>query len=341
MKDVGVGVIGLGRLGYVHAYNAARRTPHGKLIAVCDQVEDLARSTASELGCKYYTNLRSMLDDRDVDAICVVTPTALHVDPVTAVCEAGKPLFCEKPLAGTMDDNLLLQKRIKDAGIICQIGFNRRFDPPYVEAMNMIKDGVIGKPVFFNGFSRDPFPAPPWACDPSKGGGMFIDIGIHDFDAARFLMGENVGRVFADASNLVVDPQGIKGFADNATANLRFASGALGNVHISMHANYGYDMRTEVYGEHGNLMIGGLNRAEVTLCSLEKGITRPATFQPEGKMPHFMIRFQEAYAREIAAFVECVMDNKKPIVNEDDAVEAFKISLACQKSADTGAPVSI
>ena len=341
MKDVGIGVIGLGRLGYVHAYNAARRTPHAKLIAVCDMVEDLAKETAKELGCKYYTNMYKMLEDKDIDAVCVVTPTGHHVEPVTAVAQAKKPLFCEKPLAGTIEDNLHLARVIKDAGIICQIGFNRRFDPPYVEAEQMIIDGVIGKPVYFNGFSRDPFPPPPWACDPTRGGGLFIDMQLHDFDTARFLMRDEVVRVYADETNLVVDSQGINRFADNVTVNLRFKGGALGNCHASMHAEYGYDMRTEVFGANGNIMIGGLNRAEVTLCTLDKGISKPATFLPKGRMPHFMIRFQEAYAREIAAFVECVLDDEPPKVNEDDAVAAFKISMASVRSAGEKLPVSV
>ncbi len=341
MNDVGIGVIGLGRLGYVHAFNVARRTPYAKLIAVCDQVEDLAKETATELGCKYYTNLHAMLDDADIDAVCVVTPTSLHVEPVTAVAEAKKPMFVEKPLAHTLADNIHLQKVIKDSGVICQIGFNRRFDPPYVEAEQMIIDGAIGKPVYFNGFSRDPFPPPPWACDPTKGGGLFMDMLIHDFDTARFLIRDEVVRVYGEETNVYVDGQGINRFADNVTVNLRFKNGALGNCHGSMHAEYGYDMRTEVYGTQGNLIIGGLNRAEVTLCSLDKGITKPATFQPEGKMPHFMIRFQEAYAREIAAFVECVLNNHKPKVTEDDAVAAYKISVSAAKSAGEKLPVDI
>ena len=341
MKDVGIAVIGLGRLGYVHAFNVARRTPHARLVAVCDMVEDLARATADELGCRYYTDMHRMLEDKDVDAVCVVTPTGHHVEPVTAVAAAGKPMFVEKPLAGTMEDNRHLAKLIKDAGVTCQIGFNRRFDPPYVEAEQMILDGAIGKPVFFNGFSRDPFPPPPWACDPSRGGGLFIDMQLHDFDTARFLMRDEVMRVYAEETNLVVDSQGISRFADNVTVNLRFKGGALGNCHASMHAEYGYDMRTEVYGSNGNIMIGGLNRAEVTLCTLDKGISKPATYQPEGKMPHFMVRFQEAYAREIAAFVECVLEDKRPKVTEDDAVAAFEISMAAVRSAGDRMPVEL
>jgi scyllo-inositol 2-dehydrogenase (NAD+) len=333
MKDIGIGVVGLGRLGYVHAFNLARQVPHAKLIAVCDMQADLAQATAAELGCRHYTEIRQMLANQDIDAVCVTTPTAYHVDPVQAVAEAGKPLFCEKPLADNWDDTVRLAKIIKDAGILCQMGFQRRFDPPYAEAAQMIRAGAIGKPVYFCSFSRDPFPPPPWACDPNKGGGLFIDMLLHDFDLARFLIQDEVSEVFADETNLVVDSAGIKRFADNVTVNLHFKQGALGAAHASMHAGYGYDVRSEVFGAKGNLILGGLNRTDLTLCTPEWGISRPQTFLPAGKFPHFMLRFKEAYIAEMKAFVDCVLHNTPPSVNADDAVKAFQIALAATKAA--------
>ncbi len=340
MKDIGMGAVGLGRLGYVHALNLAR-TPRAQLVAVCDTQEDLAKKVSGELGCKYYTNVRTMLEDKDIDAVCVTTPTAYHVDPVIAVAEAKKPLFCEKPLADNLEDTLHLAQVIKDAGIICQIGFQRRFDPPSAEAAQMIREGVIGKPTYITSVSRDPFPPPPWACDPNKGGGLFIDMLIHDFDLVRFLMQDEVVSIYGEETNLVVDSEGIERFADNVTVSFRFKNGALGTAHASMHAGYGYDVRGEVYGEKGNIMMGGLNRTELTLCSAEKGITRPTTFHPEGKLPHFMIRFKDAYELEMKAFVDCVIDNKAPSVNADDAIQAFKIALAATKSAGLRQPVVV
>jgi len=341
MQDVGVGVIGLGRLGYMHALNLARRTPHARLVAVCDVAENLAKETAAELGCRHYTDFNKMLESRDIDAVCVVTPSAHHVEPVTAVVQSGKALFCEKPLAATMEDNVHLAEIIKAAGILCQIGFMRRFDPPYVEAEQMIRDGAIGRPVFYNGIGRDPFPPPPWACDPSRGGGLFIDFLVHDFDCARFLLKDEVARVYADETNLIVDGQGINRFADNVTVNLRFKGGALGNCHCSMHSRYGHDIRTEVYGGEGAIMIGGLHRTEITLCTLEKGICRPTTFLPVGKLAPFAVRFQESYAVELAAFVECVLDNKPTKVGAADAVEAFRIAMAAVRSAGEKQPVDL
>jgi scyllo-inositol 2-dehydrogenase (NAD+) len=333
MNEIGIGAVGLGRLGVVHARNIARAVPRARLIAVCDMQADVARAAAAELGCACYTDVRQMLDNPAIDAVCVATPTAYHVEPVTAVAEAGKPLFCEKPLADNLADTLRLAQVIQDAGILCQMGFQRRFDPPYVEAKQMIRDGAIGRPVYFCAFSRDPFPPPPWACDPAKGGGLFIDMLLHDFDLARFLMDDEVAAVFADETNLVVDGAGINRFADNVTVSLRFRNGALGAAHASMHAAYGYDVRSEVYGSAGNLLLGGLNRTDLTLCSTSAGVSRPHTFLPQSERPHFMLRFEQAYIAEMQAFVDCVIDGNTPSVTADDAVQAFRIALAATQSA--------
>jgi len=331
MKDLGIGVVGLGRLGYVHALNVAR-LPGSRLIAVCDMDEVLVTGTAEELGCKAYTDIRRMLEDRDVDAVCVVTPTAYHLDPVTAVAEAGKPLFLEKPLAATLEENRRVAEIIESSGIKCQIGFQRRFDPDFAAAEQMIREGAIGTPVYINAYARDPFPPPPWAMDPSKGGGLYIDMLLHDFDIARFFMRDEVELVNADETNLVVDSEGVNRFADNVIVNLRFKGGALATYHASMHAEYGYDVRTEVHGSHGNLIIGGLNRTEVVLCTKEKGITRPQTFQPEGRLPHFMVRFKEAYENEIREFVQAVINDTPVKVDANDALQAYKIALAATEA---------
>lgn len=338
MKDIGIGVVGLGRLGYVHAYNVSH-SRGGRLVAVCDLDKNLGEETSRELGCLYYSDIRYMLERDDIDAVCVVTPTANHVEPVTAVAEAGKPLFLEKPLASNIEDNRKIASIIRKSGIKCQVGFNRRFDPANADAKKLIKSGAIGKPVFFNAFSRDPFPPPPWACDPAKGGGLFIDMLLHDFDLARFFLEDEVSKVYASEANLVVDSKGVNRFADNVTVNLSFKAGYLANYHASMHAEYGYDVRSEVYGSKGNLIIGGLNRDELTLCTLERGISKPETFQPEGKLPHFMIRYKEAYIREIDEFIDCIVNDKPVPVDEEDALRAFEIAIAAGESAGSGEPV--
>jgi predicted dehydrogenase len=311
------------------------------LIAVCDQQEELARQIADEMDCVWYTDLRKMLENKDIQAVCVVTPTAHHVEPVTAVIQAKKSLFCEKRLAGSLEDTIRLAELIKRSGLKCQIGFQRRFDPAHSEAQRMIREGCIGKPVYINGFSRDPFPPPPWACDPAKGGGLYIDFLLHDFDMARFLMNDEVETVFASDTNLVVDSEGIEDFADNAVVSLRFKGGALANYHASMHAGYGYDIRTEVFGSEGNLMIGDLHRIALTHCTKEGGISKPLSYQSQGKLPHFMVRFKEAYALEMKAFVDGVLECTPAPINEEDALKAFRIAVAAGASARRGLPVAV
>jgi scyllo-inositol 2-dehydrogenase (NAD+) len=334
-------VIGLGRLGYVHAQNLARNVKHAQLTAVCDVDEELSANAGREFGCKSYTDIEKLVADPDVDAVCVVTPTDRHVQPVTLVVESGKPLFCEKPLAGTLDDTVALADLIKAGGKPFQIGFMRRFDPPCARAKTLIQEGAIGRPVYFCGFSRDPFPPPPWACNPATGGGLFIDMLIHDFDLARFLMGDAIVEVFARDANLLVDSQGIERFADNATVSMKFKNGGLGHSHASMHAGYGYDMRSEVFGTEGNLSLGGLNKTELTLSTPGCGISKPETFLTVGKMPHFMYRFADAYRNQLEAFVTCLLDGKMPSVNEDDALAAYRVALAATESAANHTAVSL
>jgi myo-inositol 2-dehydrogenase/D-chiro-inositol 1-dehydrogenase len=164
---------------------------------------------------------------------------------------------------------------------------------------------------------------------------------IHDFDLARFLMGDDIVEVFADETNIVVDSQGIDRFADNVTVSMHFRNGALGHSHASVHAGYGYDMRTEVFGSEGNLSLGGLSKTELTLSTKEGGIAKPYTFQSEGRIPHFMYRFAEAYQKEMEAFVHCLLNGRAPEVNEDDALTAYRVSLAATESAGTCKPVQI
>ncbi len=341
MKDVGIGVVGLGRLGRVHANNIATRIRRAKLIAICDMNEELARGVAKELECKSYTRIEDMLGDGEIDAVCIVTPTAYHVEPIEKTLKAGRPFFCEKPLASNLKDTIYLTDLIEKSGILCQIGFNRRFDSEYIRAKEIIESGKIGKPVYFEGISRDPFPPPPWACDPEKGGGLFIDMLLHDFDLARFLMNDEVDTVFANETNLIVDGSGINRFADNVTANLRFKGGALGNCHASMHAEYGYDIRHEVYGEKGRVIVDTTNRLNISLATKERGLSRPYTYHTEKDVPHFMFRFGESYAKEVEAFVDTVMDGGKSLVTPRDALEAFKVSIAAIESAGKNNPVRL
>ena len=339
--SVGIGVIGLGRLGQVRARALANRVGGARLVAVTDIDSALAESTATRFGAVAVRSAAELVARDDIDGVVVATPTWIHVEPVELVAATGKALFCEKPLASTLADHHHLVQVVDEAGIVCMVGFNRRCDPDFVDARALVVDGAIGVPTYLHGRMRDPFPPPPWARDPAVGGGLFIDMLIHDFDSARMLLGQEVTRVFAQSANLVVDAGDIVGFADNATVALEFASGALGQLHSSMHAAYGYDVRTEVFGELGTIEIGGLVRHNVMLAAQGRGITYPDTFLPEGDIPHAMFRFGAAYEAEMAVFAEVISGSRTSPADHHDALAAFRIAAAAKESQSRREPVDV
>jgi myo-inositol 2-dehydrogenase/D-chiro-inositol 1-dehydrogenase len=336
-----LGLIGLGRLGRVRAEIAGRQLPNGRLSVVFDIDTELASTVASEYGAIAVDSVDALVNHPGVDGVIVCTPTALHVDPVTAVAATGKPLFCEKPLASNLEDTKRLVETIDQSGIACHIGFNRRHDPDHLRAREMITGGAIGTPTYLRSNIRDPFPPPPWALDPNTGGGLFIDMLIHDIDAARMLMGEEIVSVYASTANLVVDPEGIEGFADNATVSFTFTNGALGQFHASVHARYGYDVRAEIFGSDGLIELGRLNQDDVALMTESAGLTQPSTFQTRDGIPHAMFRFADAYRDEIIAFADTVANATTPIVNHHDALAAFRVAIACQRSATEARSVEL
>lgn len=339
MRDIRTAVVGLGRLGRTHAANLAHNVSRAALVAVCDIDEALRSGVARELGCDAYADVEAMLADAAVDAVIVATPSADHIEPVTAVAEAGVPVFCEKPLAANLPDNEKLAAVIEEAGVTCQIGFNRRFDPEYAEAHERIAAGEIGTPVYCYSISRDPFPPPVWACDPEQGGGLFFDMQLHDFDMSRFLLGSEPARVYAEETARVVEGQGINRFADNVVSSVAFADGSLGLFHASMHAAYGYDVATEIYGETGSIRIGGPEKSRLRVAAAGRGIAWPQTFLGEEGVPHFIRRFERSFVAELEAFCAALMDGRPAEVTPRDAVAAFRAAVCAAESAAAHKPI--
>ncbi len=334
-EKLGIGVVGLGRLGRLHAEHAARGLDNTRLVAVCDALGELAAAAARDLACRAYGSVEALLEDREVEAVVVATPSALHARPVLAIVSARRPLFCEKPLGASLAETLALARAIKESGVPFQVGFNRRYDSAFRRAEAIVRSGDIGRPVYFSGISRDPFPPPVWARDPARGGGLFVDMLLHDFDMARLLMDVEVEQVVADESPAP------DGFALDAVAQLRFQGGALGQCHASVHAGYGYDIRTEVFGESGTILIGGLNRDELAVGAQGKGVSHPSTYLPEGGLPHFFVRFGDSYRSELRAFASSVLEGRPPEPGLDDAVAAFRVADGALRSAASGEAVRL
>jgi scyllo-inositol 2-dehydrogenase (NAD+) len=329
-----VGLIGAGRMGKVFAHTLAFSVSEVDLLAVADVDAQAGQEAAARYGVKFiYTDYQELLRRDDIDAVVVVTPTATHAEVIQAAAAAGKHIFSEKPLAQTLEACDQAIAAVEKAGVKLQLGFMRRFDPAYVMAKQRIDAGEIGKPVMFRSTSRDPKRTSLEFARRENSGGLIMDMGVHDFDLARWLMGSEVVRVHSEGGCLVYPELEEVGDIDNAMINLKFADGAIGNIDVSRNAVYGYDIRTEVLGSQGGLLIGKLQQT-ATLVMTRRGVTHDT-------VPYFMERFGEAYAAEIRDFAACIIENRLPSVGGYDARQATAIGIAATRSLDEGCPVEV
>jgi len=331
-------VIGLGRMGRFYAHTLASSAPRVKLVAVADSDPKARAAVQAELGSKprAFERADDVLALAEVDAVVVATPTSTHAQVLIAAAEAGKAIFSEKPLALTLGDTHAALTAVERAGVPLQVGFMRRFDPAYRQAVAAIGAGQIGRPVTFKGVGRDPTCPPLDYANPASSGGLVVDMGIHDFDLARWLMSSEVEHVSAEGTLVACDELATVGDIDNAVINLRFANGAIGNIDLSRNARYGYDVRTEVLGSIGAVIVGGLSQAAVNGVQL----LRQAAPQTS-ETPFFVTRFAAAYRTQIDHFVDCLEQGRPPAVGGQDALAAFEIAHAATLSWQTGRPVAL
>ncbi|MBX7187044.1 MAG: Gfo/Idh/MocA family oxidoreductase [Vicinamibacteria bacterium] len=328
-----VGLIGLGRLGRVYARDLASRIGETRLAAVCDPIDEVVSEVADEfeVGGRH-TRAEDLIADPGVEAVVIVTPTRTHRDLAVLCARAGKPAFCEKPAALSLGDALAMKEAVERSGSFLQMGFMRRFDSGYVAARARLSAGDIGKAVLFKSSSRDPQPPPLAYADPRSSGGLILDLGIHDFDLARFFMGE-VGTVSAIGGALAFPELATVGDIDNAVVTLTFRDGRLGVVDLSRHGVYGYDVSTEILGDAGALRVGALR--ETPLSWLTRNNVSHDT------PPGFLDRFAAAYTAQLADFARNVLLGRPAPVSIDDGIEALRIALAARQSLTTGRPVEV
>jgi len=332
-KRLNVGVIGLGRLGRIYARDIASRIPETRLVAVADVVETAVNEVADEFDVKgRYKDPAALVNDKDVEAVVIVSPTSAHKDQSILSTRAGKPTFCEKPPALTLTQSLEMREAVNATGTFFQMGFMRRFDPGYAAAKARLTEGKIGKVVLFKSTSRDPFRTSLEYADPKSSGGMIMDMGIHDFDLARFFMGE-VKSVSAIGGTLAYPELKTVGDIDNAVVSLTFVNGALGMVDLSRNGIYGYDISTELLGDAGTLRIGYLR--ETPLYVMTKNSIAHDT------VPHFMERFAIAYTTQLQDFARNVLQGRKASLTIDDGVEAIRIAVAAGQAFASGKTVDV
>lgn len=325
--EVRCAVIGLGRQGYRHAVNLANYVPGAKLMAVCDAIPEYTEQVARELGVAHWsTSPFEVLDRDDVDAVVVATPTNTHALLLQEVARRGKALFVEKPLSLDLGEAANAVRSVEASGIICQVGFMRRFSPDYAYMEQHIRKGTIGQPLYFKAVSRDA--EAPTATYVASSGGIFADQSIHDYDIARFLMNDEVTEVTAVGSVLYSKYVADYGDVDQAITYLRFQGGGAGDIEACRNAFYGYDIRGEVIGTEGTLALAGLRANQVALL-------RPGS-EKFDTVPGFLERFSEAYVLELQHFIDSVRNQTPPRVGVMDGYRALAIAQAARSSYESG-----
>lgn len=320
-----IGVIGFGRMGQLYARTLAASIDKAQLYAVVEPDEQLRMALTGTFSVPHvFADAYELIALSELDAVVIATPTSTHAELVIAAARSGKAVFCEKPLALTLERTHAVLEAVAQAHVPLQVGFMRRFDAAYQRAKIFINEGKIGRPITFKSIGRDPFCPRPQYASPALSGGLIIDMAIHDFDLARWLMDSEVERVSAEGSLLVCEQLEQVGDIDNAVVNMRFANGALGNVEVSRNAFYGYDIRTEVLGSEGAVTIGVHQHTPVVLLTREGA--------QHDTVPYLMERFGDAYRAQIQSFVNCLHDGLSPSVGGSDALAALEIGIAATQA---------
>ena len=328
-----IGVIGVGRIGKIHAENLMTRIAGAEAAAIADPKLEAAQETAQRLRIpKATADYHEILADASIPAVAICSSTDTHAQMIVEAARSGKHIFCEKPIAydlGKIDTAL---RAVDEAGVKLQIGFNRRFDPNFRRVRQMVAEGKIGQPHILRITSRDHAPPPIEYVRVS--GGIFFDMTIHDFDMARYLMGSEVEAVYA-AGSVLVDPQiGTAGDIDTALVTLQFANGAIGAIDNSRKAVYGYDQRVEVFGSAGALEARNETPDRVVHSSAD-GVysARPLYF--------FLERYMESFIAEMSEFVRCVRQDQPPPVSGLDGRIPVVMAMAASRSYQEGRPVRL
>ena len=318
------GVIGAGRIGKIHAENLATRILDAEVVAIADINLPAAQETALRLRIPVVLDdYHAILSDPTIDAVAICSSTDTHARIVIEAATARKHIFCEKPIDHDLARIDAALEAVAQAGVKLQIGFNRRFDPNFRKVREMVAEGKIGKPHILRITSRDP--APPPVSYIKVSGGMFLDMTIHDFDMARYLVGSEVKSIYV-AAGVMVDPRiGEAGDVDTAVITLHFENGTIGTIDNSRQAVYGYDQRVEVFGSEGMVSVEN-NLPDTHTYSASDGVhsSKPLYF--------FLERYTESFICEMKEFVKSIREDKMPPVTGKDGRIPVVIGMAAKKS---------
>jgi myo-inositol 2-dehydrogenase/D-chiro-inositol 1-dehydrogenase len=331
-RRVNIAVIGTGRIGSVHTRDLVRNIHEANVVAICDIRLEVAQAVADELGIeRVVKDFHELLEDKDIEAVLIATNTDTHAFIVKDAANAGKQIFCEKPLALDLKSTDSVINTIDKTGVKLQVGFNRRFDKSMKRVRDIVTSGVIGHPCILRITNRDP--EPPSLEYAKSSGGMFLDMSIHDFDMARFQIGE-IEEVYAIGSVLVAPYLKDIADVDIDIITLRFANGAVGAIDNSRQCVYGYDQRLEVFCSNGTANAG--NEYENTVIIGDGGGYHSAL------LPRFfMQRYADGYISEVRQFIQCVQDDKPVSPTGQDSRMAVLLGSAAWESLRQNRPISI
>jgi predicted dehydrogenase len=322
-------LVGVGRAGQVHAESLAHHIPEGKLVALVDSDNAALQKTAARFGVESrFSSLEEAIDHVPFEAVIITTPTFTHREQAKLAAAHGKHIFCEKPMALTIEECDDMIAAAERNAVYLQLGFMRRFDPDFQAAVARIEAGEIGQPMLIKSLTHGPGLPPTWARDLKTSNGMLAEVNSHDWDTVRWLVHSNPQLVYAQVSNFKREKHGVDTphFYDTALATIRFESGTLASISGVCPCEYGYDARVEIIGEKGLLLIGDFRGQSVVVCSnREQGLVTPI-------FRSWRERFASAYVREVKHFLECVRNGSRPCVDGHDGRWAVAGVLAATMS---------
>lgn len=329
-----VGIIGAGRIGKVHITSISTRVKDAVIKTVADPfLSDETAAWAKSMGVEHTTkDYKEIINDPEIQAVLICSSTDTHAPISVEAIQAGKHVFCEKPISHDVEAIQKVIDALKGTGLKYMVGFNRRFDHNFEAVRKAVAAGRIGKPEIIKITSRDP--EPPSAEYVKVSGGMFLDMTIHDFDMVRYLSGAEVEEIYVQAANLVDPAIGEAGDVDTAVITMKLSNGAIAVIDNSRRAAYGYDQRAEVFGSDG--MVAVTNDSESTaVISNKDGVTgeKPLFF--------FLQRYMDAYGKEVSEFIKAIVDDTDTPLGVEDGLKPVLIGLAAGKSLKEGRPVKI
>lgn len=333
-KDsINIGVIGTGRIGRLHAEVLAYRVPAANLLMVTDAIPASAQQCAADFHIPIVApDPQTIFNSNEIEAVAICSSTDTHVPFIIEAARAGKHIFCEKPIALDLPSVDRALAEVKKSGVKLQVGFNRRFHANFKHIHDLVTGGKIGTPHLVRISSRDP--APPPVSYVKVSGGIFLDMTIHDFDMARYLIGSEIEEVYATGGVLVDPAIGEAGDIDTAVIVLTYENGAICTIDNSREAVYGYDQRVEVFGSKGMVFSDNNTPHNTVHYTRESGHT---------PLPHqgFMELYFDAYVAEMQAFVEAIQQDTEPPVTGQDGRYPIAIGLAAAKSRQEKRPVKV